>query len=239
MKRDDRWETLVAFLRGRRHATMREAAAELGVSVRTVRRDVAALRRRGLDIDADRGRGGGMRFARFAPLPPLLLAEGEAVALWLAAQVARRVAGLPFSREAHAAYHKILAALPEARRPALRRLAERIVVGRPASPQLRASAGEASPALLEVFERCFREGVCLGFEYRDRKGVTTHRRVEPHGLLVETPIWYVLAVDLDKKARRTFRMDRIRDPRPLARRFAPSRAVIDAALAEIPPELLA
>jgi predicted DNA-binding transcriptional regulator YafY len=236
--RDERWETLVAYLRGRRHATMTEMAAELGVSVRTVRRDVAALRRRGLEIEGDRGRGGGVRFARFAPLPPLRLEEAEAVALWLSAQVARRAAGLPFSRDANAAFHKILAALPEARRPALRRLAERIVVGRPASPALRASAGEAVPALLEVFERCFREGVCLGFEYRDRKGITTQRQVEPHGLFVEVPIWYVLAVDVDKQARRTFRMDRIARPHALARRFTPSREVIDATVAEIPPELL-
>lgn len=177
-----------------------------------------------------------MRFARFAPLPPLHL--DEAVALWLSAQVARRAAGVPFSREADAGFRKILAALPEARRPALRRLAERIVVGRPASPALRASAGEAPPELLPLFERCFREGRCLGFTYRDRKGVTTRRRVEPHGLFVEVPLWYVLAVDIDKQARRTFRMDRIASARALARRFTPSRAVIDATVAEIPPEVL-
>ena len=44
---------------------MAELADELSVSVRTVRRDVAALRARGMDIEGDRGRGGGVRFARF------------------------------------------------------------------------------------------------------------------------------------------------------------------------------
>ncbi len=233
MDPETRREELVACLRSRRHATMSEVATELGVSVRTVRRDIAVLRRRGLDIEGERGRGGGVRFARFAPLPPLRLEEGEAVALWLSAQLAQRAAGLPFSREANGAFQKILAALPEARRPTLRRLAERILVGRPASASLRASAGDPTRALLEVFERCFREGLCLGFRYRDRHGAVSQRRVEPHGLYVEVPLWYVLAVDVDKQARRMFRMDRIAHPRALPRRFAPSRQVIEAAAAEL------
>ncbi len=41
------------------------------------------------------------------------------------------------------------------------------------------------------------------------------RRVEPHGLLVKPPVWYVLARDCDKLAPRSFRMDRIASPRLL------------------------
>jgi hypothetical protein len=39
----------------------------------------------------------------------------------------------------------------------------------------------------------------------DREGKESTRRVEPHGLLVETPVWYVLARDVEKAAPRTFR----------------------------------
>ena len=68
--------------------------------------------------------------------------------------------------------------------------------------------------------------MCLGFQYTDRKGAVTQRRVEPHGIYVEVPVWYVLAVDIDKQARRMFRMDRIANPRPFGRRFTPSMSVV-------------
>jgi predicted DNA-binding transcriptional regulator YafY len=213
---------------------MGELAAELGVSVRTIRRDIAALRVRGMEIEGERGRGGGIRFARFAPLPPLRLEESQAVGLWLSVQVARRVAGLPFSRDSSAGLNKVVSALPEQRRQQLRLLCERIVVGGPASASLRASAGEITPTLLDAFERCFREQVCLSFQYTDRKGATTQRRVEPHGIFIEIPVWYVLAVDIDKDARRMFRMDRIAHPRPIGRRFTPSRDVVAETLGDVP-----
>ncbi|TMA22216.1 MAG: WYL domain-containing protein, partial [Deltaproteobacteria bacterium] len=209
---------LIAQLRARGSASMTELAEDLAVSVRTIRRDVAALRVRGMDIEGDRGRGGGVRFARFAPLPPLRLEEDEAVGPWLSVQLARRVAGMPFSRGGGAGINKVLAALPEARRRQLRDLCGRIVVG-------------GCPTLLDAFERCFREQVCLGFQYTDRVGATTQRRVEPHGIYVEVPVWYVLAIDIDKDARRMFRMDRIANPRPFARRFTPSRIIVEEMIA--------
>ena len=57
---------------------------------------------------------------------------------------------------------------------------------------------------------------------------------EPHGIFVEIPVWYVLAVDIDKDAARMFRMDRIAYPRPIARRFTPSREVVAETLGDVP-----
>ncbi len=213
---------------------MGELAEELGVSVRTVRRDVALLRARGMDIDGDRGRGGGIRFARFAPLPPLQLDAQQAVGLWLSVQIARRVAGLPFSRGTAAAMNTVLAALPNERRVQLRRVCRRIVVGAHASEAMRASFGEMPPTLLDTFERCFREGVCMSFRYTDRSEVPTQRRVEPHGIFVRSPFWYVLAVDIDKDAKRMFRMDRIVNPRAYSRSFEPSLDVVEELMGDVP-----
>jgi predicted DNA-binding transcriptional regulator YafY len=227
VSRSERLEALIAALRASDGTSMSSLAEELAVSVRTIRRDIATLRTRGLDIEGERGRGGGVRFSRVAPLPPLRLDEREAIGLWLSVQIARRATGLPYSRASSGGLNKVLSALPAARRAQLRRLSERIVVGGPASPAKRASAGEISPSLLEVFERCFSEEVCLGFQYHDRKGHTTQRRVEPHGLYVESPVWYVLAIDIDKHAQRMFRMDRISNPRPFNRPFVPSREVVE------------
>jgi predicted DNA-binding transcriptional regulator YafY len=42
-----------------------------------------------MDIEGGRGRGGGIRFARFSPLPPLQLDAQQADGLWLSVQIAR------------------------------------------------------------------------------------------------------------------------------------------------------
>ncbi len=232
MNASQRREGLIALLRSDRNPTMGDLALELGVSVRTVRRDVAALRLRGMDIEGERGRGGGIRFARFAPLPPLYLEEHEAVGLWLSVQLSHLVSGIPFSRGSQTAVNKVLASLPEQRRRNLRRLAERIIVAGTASENIRASMGETVPTLLSAFERCFSEGRCLGFDYQDRKGARTRRRIEPHGIFVDVPVWYIVALDLDKDAIRMFRMDRISNPRALRQGFEPSQEVLETFLAE-------
>ncbi|HEY3233838.1 MAG TPA: WYL domain-containing protein, partial [Polyangiaceae bacterium] len=48
----------------------------------------------------------------------------------------------------------------------------------------------------------------LRFDYVDREGRRSRRRVEPHGLLVRAPLWYIIAWDLSKDAPRIFRMER-------------------------------
>lgn len=242
LERGDRLDSLVALIRANEGLTMGEAASQLGVSVRTVRRDVGLLRARGMEIEGDRGRGGGIRFARYAPLPPLQLDAQQAVGLWLSVQIARRVSGLPFSRGSQAALNKVLAALPPERRALLRLLCRRIVVGKAASESMRESFGEMASSLLDAFERCFREGLCLGFRYTDRMGVNTQRRVEPHGIFIRSPFWYVLAVDIEKQpgdAQRMFRMDRIANPRPFARHFTPSMTIIEDILGDVPYRVLA
>ncbi|MDG2304232.1 MAG: hypothetical protein P8R42_06170 [Candidatus Binatia bacterium] len=186
-----------------------------------------------MDIDNERG-GGGVRFARLAPLPPLRLEESQVVGLWLSVQLARRATGLPFSEDSGAALNKVLAALSDARRQKLRQLYGRILVGRPAGPRLRASAEEICPTLLEAFERCFSLETCLNFTYERPRGEhdPTARRAAWDSR--QLPLWYILAVDVDKDAPRMFRMDRISDPRPFARPFVPSRSLVHEMVEEIP-----
>ncbi len=90
-----------------------------------------------------------------------------------------------------------------------------MIVGHPASAAVRAGAGVTSRELLVLFEKAFSAGLGLGFRYTDREGRKSRRRVEPHGLLVETPVWYILARDVDKGEPRAFRMDRVARPRIL------------------------
>jgi predicted DNA-binding transcriptional regulator YafY len=77
---------------------------------------------------------------------------------------------------------------------------------------MRDDAGAIDERLLMAFERGFTEGRRLHFGYVDRFGQTTTRSVECIALMLRSPVWYVVAWDLDKDASRIFRMDRIQAP---------------------------
>lgn len=229
MSRADRLLTLLELLRGRDALTIAEIAAELDVSPRSVHRDLALLRARGLPISGESGPGGGVRYERDRGVAAVHLGDDEVVALWLSAHLGRVATELPWGRAARHAMEKLFASVPRERSRALRALCRRVVVGNAASPRVRQDAREPPAELLGIFERAFTAGVCLGFAYRDREGKESLRRVEPHGLLVEPPVWYVLAHDLDREAPRTFRMDRVSRPRLLAdRTFRPRLEVVRA-----------
>src|SRR5205807_9265416 len=59
-------------------------AASLGVTVRTVRRDIGRLREAGFAVDATPGVYGGYRLASGTRMAPLVMSEGEALALAVA-----------------------------------------------------------------------------------------------------------------------------------------------------------
>ena len=231
MPRAERILRLTDVLRGRETTTVSDLAAELGVSRRTLLRDLASLRDRGMPIHGEAGPGGGIRLDGDRSQTPIHLSVTEIVALWLGARLAAGASDLPWGRGANSGMAKLLGGLPTKKARALRTLCTRVIVGQPASANVRAGAAPAPRELLGLFEEAFSNGVGLGFVYSDRQGQQSHRRVEPHGLLVEPPVWYVLARDLDKQEPRTFRMDRISRPRILSGIvFRPDVSVIRAQL---------
>ena len=102
-----------------------ELAARLGVDVRTVRRDVVALRDLGIPVEGERGRGGSYRLRPGYRVPPLMFTPGEAAAVALGLMAARRL-GL----ESDDALAKVRRVLPD----------------RSASASSRSSTRSASPA---------------------------------------------------------------------------------------------
>ncbi|HZI11430.1 MAG TPA: WYL domain-containing protein, partial [Myxococcus sp.] len=229
MARVDRVMRLLDFLRGREATTVADIAAAMEVSPRTVHRDLATLREQGLPISGDSGPGGGVRLEGERGVTAVHLSLEEVVALWLAANLSATATGLPWGSAARSGLQKLFASVPRERARGMRELCRRVVVGRPATARVLAELGTPPEELLAVFERAFREGVCLSFEYRDRHGQPSRRLVEPHGLLVEAPVWYVLALDVEKAAARMFRMDRIRRPRRVPeRRFTPDVEALKA-----------
>lgn len=223
---------LAELLRGRDATAVDELAREMGVSRRTLLRDLAALRARGLPIHGEPGHGGGVRLDAERGAVAVHLSLAEMIALWLGARLSRGASELPWSAASASALAKLMACMPRTRARALRALCSRVIVGAPASTRTRIDVGAPPPELLRRFEEAFSASRALGFEYRDRDGHPSQRRVEPHGLLVQTPAWYVLAFDLEKRSPRMFRMDRIARPRVLVEHFVPRGEVLRALLPE-------
>src|SRR3954447_6213594 len=100
------------MLQSRRHWAGEELADRLGVSVRTLRRDVDRLRELGYPVEAQRGVDGGYALAPGAALPPLVLDDEEAVALALGLQAAASGPGAGMAETSVRALAKVVQVMP-------------------------------------------------------------------------------------------------------------------------------
>ncbi len=210
MRRIDRAEALLQVLRDRPGITAAVMAEDLGVSIRTVFRDLAELRDRGYPLEADRGRGGGVRVHPNWGLGRVLLSTEEALGALLSLAVSEKLAFPMFAPDLRAARRKIVDAFPSAERRRLGPLRERIFVGPSASRAVRDSYGEPHRLALAPLQRAFVREHPVHAEYVKENGELTARRIEPHALLINWPAWYLLAFDHLRQDARTFRFDRFR-----------------------------
>jgi len=210
-----RREALIQRLRRSGHVKVDALVRELGVSRRTIMRDLSALRERGFVIDGESGRGGGIRLDPHSILISTRLNTSEVLALILSVEMLRATPWMPFSEHALPALSKIEATLPPTRIRELRYLLKRVLIGQPIEQEHWEYPGPVDPALVGVFEYAFTRSVRLQFAYRDRKGASSSRTVEPQAILVRAPFWYVIAWDPNRQALRLFRMDRIDTPKAL------------------------
>jgi predicted DNA-binding transcriptional regulator YafY len=183
-------------------------AERLGVSVRTVRRDVERLRDLGYRIGAGKGPDGGYRLAAGSELPPLLFDDEQAVAIAVALQGVT-ASGIDVGDAAARALATVRQVMPS-------RLRHRV-------DGIRFSGETAKngvdPAVLEAVSAAVRDRMVLRFGYRgdDRPP----RRTEPHAVVARESRWYLLAWDLDADDWRTFRLDRMTPRIPVGPSFTP------------------
>nr|WP_245656044.1 WYL domain-containing protein [Microtetraspora fusca] len=211
---------LLGLLQQRQDWTGPELADRLGVTPRTVRRDVGRLRRLGYRVHAGQGVGGGYRLGPGQELPPLLLDDEEAIAtaVSLLAGAGGAVAGA--GDAALRALTKLDRVLPTRLRHEVRAL----------SGSVEPFGGGRAPAdaveVLMMLVRACRDEVEAGFDYPSGSEVR-RRRVEPYRLVASDRRWYLLAYDLDRDDWRSFRIDRMTEVSVRTWRFRP-RAAPDA-----------
>jgi predicted DNA-binding transcriptional regulator YafY len=203
MRRTERLFALTEYLRGRRTGVTAEALAErFGVTVRTMYRDLDALRQASLPLAAERGRGGGYALDRSYSLPPVNFTSREAALLVALGRFASDMRLLPFTETLDSALDKVRAALStSAQRDLLERLRELSFLGVPALPSDR--------AVRSVLERAWFEQQPVRITYVDGNKLESVRDVRIRGVIMDRHETRIDALDLAKNERRHFRLDRI------------------------------
>ncbi|MEV8328543.1 YafY family protein [Kitasatospora sp. NPDC056731] len=213
---------LLSLLQARGDWSGADLADRLGVSERTVRRDVDRLRTLGYPVDASPGTGGGYRLGPGARLPPLLLDDDEAVAVAVGLRTAAGQGIEDIGESSVRALAKLEQVLPDRLRRRVGALHAFTV------PVLRPPGDSAlDPAVLTELVQLCRDTELLRFEYRDHAGATSRRTVEPYRLVCAERRWYLVAWDLDREDWRTFRADRITPRPPHGPHFTPRRPPAD------------
>ena len=205
----NRLEELKGLLKSREHMTAAALADELGISLRTLNRDLEILRDSGVPIEADRGRGGGLRLHRHWEIGRINLDYRETIDVLLSLAVAEKLRSTLFPDHVRSTRNKLAATFSSAHREKIRLLRRRIVISERASPGVMANYAPSSPTCSRSVNEAFFEMKRLEISYVDGQERRTVRNVEPQFLFLSWPVWYLLAWDELRGDVRSFRIDRI------------------------------
>ncbi|WP_043687938.1 helix-turn-helix transcriptional regulator [Streptomyces xylophagus] len=192
-----------------------ELADRLGVSRRTVRRDIDRLRELGYPVQATLGSDGGYRLVAGKAMPPLVLDDEEAVAIAVGLRAGAGHALEGVDEASVRALAKLEQVLPA-------RLRHRVATLQAATTPLTSGDGASiAPETLTVMASTVAGRERLRFAYRAKDGTESRRVTEPYRLVSTGRRWYLVAYDLDREDWRTFRVDRVSTPFATGARFTP------------------
>lgn len=213
MLRAERLFQLTTLLRNRRTVlTAKQLSDHLGVSERTIYRDVQSLCLSGVPVEGEAGVG--YRLSRHYQLPPLMFDRHEVEALLLGARMVSSWGDQEMARYAKQSMQKILAVLPDN----LRHHDEHL-------PLLVPQMGDAQnfyTAHSQALRSAIREHQRVEIDYQREDGETSTRIIESLGLIFWGKVWTLVAWCQLRNDYRTFRLDRIQYLRVLEDKFEPS-----------------
>jgi predicted DNA-binding transcriptional regulator YafY len=194
---------LLSLLQTPREWPGTELAGRLGVTARTIRRDVDRLRELGYPVHATQGNTGGYRLTAGTAMPPLLLDDDEAIAIAIGLRTVAAAAITGIEDTSLRALAKLEQVLPERLRHRVTALSQAAVILPPVDgPAADADTLAALASVCVTHEK-------VRFAYTKADGELTRRLVEPHRLVASGRRWYLVAFDADRAAWRSFRIDRI------------------------------
>ena len=172
-----------------------------------------------MQIDADRGRGGGVRLDRNWGVGRMNLGYAEAVDLLISIAVAEQMNSPMFLASLGSVRRQLVASFSPEKRNRVNGLKSRILIGVTASTYVQASFATPPKRVVRALHQAFVDRETLDIRYRREDGRGSERRIEPHYLLLKYPVWYVVAFDHLRRAPRTFRCDRMLAAAPTGTRF--------------------
>lgn len=209
LSRIERLEQLTARLRVDEPIVLCDVAEELGVSMSTINRDVSLLRERGIPIETDRGRRGGTRVSSSWGIGRIALTFEEAVDLLVSMATVEKME-LPMTfGSAKTIKTKLISSFSKRDQAKVKNLASRIKVGPTSSPQVISTYRPEPSKVSKDIHKSFALMLSAQISYRSGNGVITIRNIEPHYMVLNHPVWYILCWDHLRDDVRTFRCDRL------------------------------
>jgi predicted DNA-binding transcriptional regulator YafY len=210
--RADRLLTLILLLQTRGKMTAKELAEELGVSRRTILRDINALSISGIPVYSARGHGGGIALIEEYRTSLTGLNKSEVQTLFLASNN-HALHDLGLGDASENLLMKLLAALPKIHHSTADHIRQRLMI----DPTWWWHDSATSP-FWEELQRAVYEDRLIEATYENYDGDITERLLAPYSLICKSSLWYLLA-ERDQELR-TYRVSRFHSVHVLDRSFA-------------------
>jgi predicted DNA-binding transcriptional regulator YafY len=208
--KSDRLLSELMLLQGHGRLSTREIAERLEISTRTAHRDMEALCASGVPLIAWRGAQGGWELEKSwrTQVPGLDDAELRGLLMAQPASLGRG----KLAAAAQRAFDKLMASLPAPARSQAESIRSRLHFD-PAG--WRSDSEDLS--MLPIVQEALAQDRKLAFSYTRADGESSHRTVDPFGIVCKQASWYLVAGTA--KGMRTFRVSRMRDAVALALKF--------------------
>ncbi len=191
---------MLRFINQKQQFTLQDLMYEFQISKRTALRDIASLEQIGAPIYAEYGRYGGYRLLNPMQLPPISFNSQEIYALYFAMQALRSFTNLPFQVSFRSIHEKFLNELSESQRHDIEKMQKRVAFRH--TEQIKDSPH------LELILMAAVKNIVLKITYQTALKRSV-RQIYPIAIYAMKGFWYCQAYDVEKKAYRVFRCDRI------------------------------
>jgi predicted DNA-binding transcriptional regulator YafY len=209
--RADRLVAMTLLLQGRGKMTTQALADELGVSRRTILRDVEALSMAGIPVYADGGHGGGVALDENYRVSLTGLKDAEVRALFLSGNT-QLLEQIGLGEAAQSTLLKLFAALPEPHQPSVDYIRQRIYI----DPLWWWHDSEPQPFWDELQQAVYEDRL-IEATYENYDGEVAGRTLAPYSLVAKSSLWYLIARRDDEL--RTYRVSRFHRVKVLDKHF--------------------
>ena len=217
----ERLDQLESWLKSDDALILKDAAQELGVSLRTIHRDLELLRDRGVPIESERGRGGGVRISSNWGVGRISLTRLEALDLLVGLAIGDVVQDGLQMGHSRIIRRKVLSTFTKSEQRQIQALSKRIRIGAFASQAVLAKTKEMQAQVGDELKEAITFNRQIMIFSEDQDSQITKRVIELHHLVLNPPAWYAVCWDHLREDVRTFRCDRIKSAKITDVTFAP------------------